>query len=122
MTDIDMYDHMQGGGGAQEVDDASFLQFDVGHFQPLLRPASSTLASEVAALISACPNIEEPIDKIEDEPLERLAEARQQAARAAAATRQVPALPQLTQDLLHLYTQQLAQQDNHPGPPIYVDT
>ena len=121
MTDVDTYESQQGGGGVHE-DDTSFLQFDVGGFQPFLRPSSSTLASEVAALVRVCSDTDKPTDKIEDEPLERLAEARQQAAQTNAAVQPVPALPPLTQDLLHLYAQQLADQDAAPGPHIYVDT
>eukprot|EP00435_Cladocopium_sp_Y103_P023860 s2911_g5.t2 len=125
MTDVDRYESDLYGredpdGSPDDV--SAFLQSSI-HSEVFFAPVqpSNMLATELASLCMSNVSLE-PVDKIEDEPAERLREARQHDAARDPFAAQLAAHPPFVQDLHHRLVHRRADQlDNHQQP-VAVET
>ena len=128
MTDVDEYERRQRPARFHSLDEAdhlNLLQVDVGMLSFVPLPPNDMLADEVAKvcrLVDSTADMTHPVDKLDDEPVGRLQQARSQAARDNPMQAIVNGLPTFVQELFEIRLQHQHQADDHASPHAYVET
>eukprot|EP00435_Cladocopium_sp_Y103_P046616 s432_g13.t1 len=132
MTDVDEFERqlypqrLRALSSAAPQDDDAHVQLQLSlqrQTVPLPTRASDMLTSEMASLCTAFASAcEPPCAKIEDEPIERVQQARQHAAQTNRATQMLDAFPPFIQELHQLLFMHQQQLDAQDPPHLLIDT
>lgn len=128
MTDVDEYERRQGPSQIHRHDAAdrvALLQVDVVKLKFAPEMPNGMLAADVAQtckLVDSTADMDSPVDKVDDEPVARLQQARSQAAGADPLQVIVNGLPVFVQELFDLRLQHQQQVGDQVTPHAFVET